>query len=152
MMESYERTYDDEDDFDRASLLPQSNVGIDDGAGGGAPSFRSRRGRPRQPPTDDNDNERSVNDWDGRGGRRPRPPGIAKIKSIARLGRAAPPSSSIGRDFDDDDDDDDDDVDAGPSGDDGPGYYYDDANDHSWDCSYGTGEYDGVWLNRDDPP
>jgi len=83
---------------------------------------------------------------------------VTKIKSIARLGRAAPssPPSSIDGDFDD--------VGrAGPSSiaaappatqDDGSSeyYYFDEANDHSWTCSYGTGEDDGVWLNTDDPP
>jgi hypothetical protein len=131
-----------------------SNTVIDDSVRG-APSFRSRRGRPRGgegagSSTDDDNKERAG---------RPRP-APAKIKSIARLGRAAPPSSSIDGDFDDVD------VDDGPSrgapppredgrgegGDDGSEYYFDDANDHSWDCSYGTGEDHGVWLNRDDPP
>mmetsp|Transcript_21471 Transcript_21471/g.43803 ORF Transcript_21471/g.43803 Transcript_21471/m.43803 type:complete len:122 (+) Transcript_21471:411-776(+) len=31
-------------------------------------------------------------------------------------------------------------------------FYYDDTNDHSWVCSFGTEEGDGIWLNRNDPP
>lgn len=180
-MQSYERTHDDEDDFERVSLLHQHRA-EDGGAVGGAPSFRSRRGRPRQRPAargeeggpsptknddDDDDDERGVDDdYHDRWRRRPTRPAMTKINSIARLGRAAPnPStSSIDGDFDDD-------VDCGPSssatppppneggwgggggGDDGGSeYYFDDANDHSWTCSYGTGEDDGVWLDMDDPP
>lgn len=31
-------------------------------------------------------------------------------------------------------------------------YYYDDTNEYSFDCTFGTEEKDGVWMNRDDPP
>ena len=31
-------------------------------------------------------------------------------------------------------------------------YYRDDFNDESWSCSFGTGENDGIWMNREDPP
>lgn len=38
-----------------------------------------------------------------------------------------------------------DDVDTGE-------YYYDDTNDQSWTCSFGTKEDDGIWMVRSDPP
>jgi len=31
-------------------------------------------------------------------------------------------------------------------------YYEDNFNDQSWNCSFGTSETDGVWMNREDPP
>ena len=31
-------------------------------------------------------------------------------------------------------------------------YYYDDTNEYSFDCSFGTEEKDGIWMNRNDPP
>eukprot|EP00804_Cyclotella_cryptica_P009240 CCRYP_016745-RA/>CCRYP_016745-RA protein AED:0.13 eAED:0.13 QI:0/0.77/0.9/1/0.77/0.9/10/1749/416 len=31
-------------------------------------------------------------------------------------------------------------------------YYFDDTNDQSWSCTFGTEEGDGVWLVRHDPP
>lgn len=31
-------------------------------------------------------------------------------------------------------------------------YYYDDTNEYSFDCTFGTGEEDGIWMNRHDPP
>lgn len=31
-------------------------------------------------------------------------------------------------------------------------YYYDDTNEHSFDCTFGTEETSGIWMNRNDPP
>ena len=32
------------------------------------------------------------------------------------------------------------------------GYYYDDTNEYSFDCTFGTEETDGIWMQRNDPP
>ena len=42
---------------------------------------------------------------------------------------------------------------SGPRDDEGPygRYYRDDFNDYSWNCSIGTSDEDGIWLNRGDP-
>ena len=32
------------------------------------------------------------------------------------------------------------------------GYYYDDTNDYSFGCTFGTEETDGIWMQRNDPP
>ncbi len=31
-------------------------------------------------------------------------------------------------------------------------YYFDDTNEYSFDCSFGTEEKDGIWMNRNDFP
>lgn len=31
-------------------------------------------------------------------------------------------------------------------------YYYDGTNEYSFDCSFGTEETDGIWMQRNDPP
>mmetsp|Transcript_31975 Transcript_31975/g.59126 ORF Transcript_31975/g.59126 Transcript_31975/m.59126 type:complete len:261 (+) Transcript_31975:23-805(+) len=31
-------------------------------------------------------------------------------------------------------------------------YYFDDTNDFSWECSFGTTEGDGIWMVKNDPP
>lgn len=92
-----------------------------------------------------NDNEGVDDDGGGRSR-----PAISKIKSIARLGRTVVPPSSIDGDFDDGHDDGQGEDDGG-EGEDGE-YYFDDTNDHSRNCTFGTEEDDGIWLNRDDPP
>jgi len=42
---------------------------------------------------------------------------------------------------------------SGSRDDEGPygRYYRDDFNDYSWNCSIGTSDEDGIWLNRGDP-
>mmetsp|Transcript_18763 Transcript_18763/g.30651 ORF Transcript_18763/g.30651 Transcript_18763/m.30651 type:complete len:412 (+) Transcript_18763:25-1260(+) len=63
-----------------------------------------------------------------------------KINSIARIGRSS--SVSIDQTFDDADHNEEEEY----------YYYFDDTNDFSWDCSFGTEEGDGIWLNKNDPP
>jgi len=42
---------------------------------------------------------------------------------------------------------------SGATDDEGPNgrYYRDEFNDYSWNCSIGTSDDDGIWLNRSDP-
>lgn len=63
-------------------------------------------------------------------------PAMNQVKSIARIGRAT--SASL-----------DGSAAEGPN-DDQCQYYFDDTNDFSWDCTCGTREGDGIWLNTTD--
>jgi hypothetical protein len=174
MMQSYERsrTYD-EDDFERSSLLPfhhddQRNFHPD------AASFRSRRGggRPRRHPpsssghhTNNDDEEAATENYEyvgGNGSGTTNRPGMTKINSIARLGRRlmpSPSSSYVDVDFDDGHPAENRDSELGGGMDhevddtNDDEYYYDDTtNDHNRNCSFGTNEDDGTWLNINDTP
>lgn len=74
-------------------------------------------------------------------------PGTTTIRSIARIGRSSSVSLA-GESLDDatkTSANKNEEVGASP-------FYFDDTNDFSWDCTFGTAEGDGIWFNRGDPP
>ena len=64
-----------------------------------------------------------------------------KIKSISRIGR----STSLDESYYEEDKDT---ANNDPSGE----YYFDDNNDYSHECTFGTSEHNGIWLCLNDPP
>mmetsp|Transcript_26604 Transcript_26604/g.56215 ORF Transcript_26604/g.56215 Transcript_26604/m.56215 type:complete len:422 (-) Transcript_26604:94-1359(-) len=145
-----------DDSFEQKPLLPQhqqhhaealrSRRGNRHGAGPGHPlshttTYQNNADTAKSPSSLDDGKYRSNFYYPNttNGGR----PGINKIKSIARIGRSS--SASINQSFDD----------AVYNNDEGAKkdeYYYDDTNDFSWDCTFGTQENHGIWLNTKDPP
>ncbi|KAL9184391.1 hypothetical protein ACHAXT_002477 [Thalassiosira profunda] len=135
--------HDDENDatVERRALLPQhaaawnastSPVRRRGGGGAGAPTASNGH-------ADEGKYDKIPAAWS-------RSNGSGVSQSIARIGRSTSIDDGGGAyatnpDFDDR---------GGGRG----GYYYDDTNDYSWDCTFGTDEGSGIWLNtlENDPP
>ncbi|KAL7551935.1 hypothetical protein ACHAWF_015158 [Thalassiosira exigua] len=116
--------------------LPRGNNAgdaIGAGFGGGPPRVKRLSSGGSYPDAIPQARSLSSERTNGRG----RPP-LNAIKSISRIGRSVSVDETVYEEPHDRDD-------AGE-------YYFDDNNDYSWDCTFGTEEGNGIWLNLNDPP
>ena len=134
-----------EDEYENQPLLPQHHL----------LGATRRRGGSGMPQDNNLQHNNTVNDDKYDKGNSyysdaiPCRPTLNSIKSISRIGRYVSPSVANNGDGDFDDavltstanvkqEDEE--------------YYYDDTNEYSNTCTFGTSEHDGIWLNKNDGP